>query len=141
MLRGRSCSPNQGAGFSCPSHRYSAFGHAHSGGALERVALWGAACHLVPPRWPNQALQRTPLAASEIAPILTRSVCWSTISFYRCGAAKRQSVGPQPLALIAIDADGTIIPGRILRLLNNSSLLCSARLEYRPFELGCFFAC
>src|SRR6266545_236328 len=41
---------------------------------------------------PNQALQRTPLAASEIVAILSARFGYNIIAVYRGGAAERQSV-------------------------------------------------
>jgi hypothetical protein len=50
---------------------------------------------LFPPRWPNQRLQSTPLAASEIGAILTVRICYNHIAVYRCGAAEAQHVRPR----------------------------------------------
>jgi hypothetical protein len=47
---------------------------------------------------PNQRLQSTPLAASEIAPILSASFCYNVIAIFWCGAAEAQLVGRQLIA-------------------------------------------
>jgi hypothetical protein len=49
----------------------------------------------IPPRGPNRRLQSTPLAASEIAPILRAGFCYNVITIYQCGAAEAQLVGPR----------------------------------------------
>jgi hypothetical protein len=59
---------------------------------------------LFPPRWPNQRLQSTPLAASEIGAILTVRICYNHIAVYRCGAAEAQHVGHQPSNTMLLEA-------------------------------------
>jgi hypothetical protein len=44
------------------------------------LALSGAACFLFPAARPNQPIQPTPLAASEIAAILTARTCYNGIT-------------------------------------------------------------
>jgi hypothetical protein len=42
----------------------------------------------------HQAYKLTPLRVDKIVPILTAGFCSKAFPIYRCGAAKRQTVGP-----------------------------------------------
>jgi hypothetical protein len=46
-----------------------------------------------PPRWPNQRLQSTPLAASKIGAILRARICYNGITFYSAARLKRTMLG------------------------------------------------
>jgi len=70
-----------------------AFDHAHPVGALTRVVLSGAACHRVPPRWPNTPIQPTPLRVDKIGAILHAGFGYNGIMFYPAARLMGNSFG------------------------------------------------
>jgi hypothetical protein len=54
---------------------------------------WVPRAFSFPPRVPNQRLQSTPLAASEIGAILTVRICYNGITIYLAARLKRNMFG------------------------------------------------